>query len=154
MGGYGGLSGKNKDKDGCYCDSGNNKVTDKNAIAVAEYYLNLGMTVVFLQEKPEEGGRPDLLVDYEFFAEVKGIGSLRAGTISKQIKHASRQISDEQARLPENDKLPGKIIILSLHADFEAGFKAVYEGYQEAKRKNQVHFQTEFWFNGEIHIFE
>ncbi len=154
MGGYGGASGRNKDKDGCYYDSGNNKVIDKNAIAVAEYYMDLGMYVVFLQEKLGEGGRPDLLVDYEFFVEVKGIESLRAGNISKQIKHASKQISDERARLSEVNRLPGKIIILSLHADFEVGFKAVNDGYQEAKRKNQVHFQTEFWFNGEIHILE
>lgn len=153
MGGYGGASGKIKD--GCYYDSGNKKVTDKNAIAVAEYYLSLGMYVVFLHEKPENGeGRPDLLVDFEFFVEVKGIGSTKAGTISKQIKHASRQISDELARRPDDEQLPGKIVILSLHETFEAGFKAVYEGYQEAKRKDQVHFQTEFWFHGEIHILE
>ena len=154
MGGYGGASGRNKGKDGCYYDSGNHKVNDPNAIAVAEYYMNLGMYVVFLQEKPGEGGRPDLLIDYEFFVEVKGIGSLKAGTISKQIKHASKQLSDEQARFSEGNQLPGKIVILSLHADFKAGFKAVNDGYQEAKRKDQVHFQTEFWFNGEIHILE
>ena len=153
MGGYGGASGKIKD--GCYYDSGNKKVTDKNAIAVAEYYLSLGMYVVFLHEKPENGeGSPDLLVDFELFVEVKGIGSTKAGTISKQIKHASRQISDELARRPDDEQLPGKIVILSLHETFEAGFKAVYEGYQEAKRKDQVHFQTEFWFHGEIHILE
>ena len=65
MGGYGGASGRNKGKDGCYYDSGNHKVNDPNAIAVAEYYMNLGMYVVFLQEKPGEGGRPDLLIDYD-----------------------------------------------------------------------------------------
>ena len=79
---------------------------------------------------------------------------IKAGTISKQIKHASKQLSDEQARFSEGNQLPGKIVILSLHADFKAGFKAVNDGYQEAKRKDQVHFQTEFWFNGEIHILE
>ena len=155
MGGYGGLSGKlRRQKDGCYYDSGNNKVTDKNAIIAAGFYLDLGMYVVFLQEKPEEGGRPDLLVDYQFFAEVKGIGSIKAGTISKQIKHASKQISDELARLPADKQLPGKIVVISLHESFEVGFKAISEGYQEAKRKNQVHFQVEFWFQGKITVLE
>ena len=71
-GGYGGESGKaQRKKDGCYKDSQDDKVTDKNAIIAAEFYLEWGMYVVFLHEKPEEGGRPDLLVDYEFLAEVK-----------------------------------------------------------------------------------
>lgn len=155
MGGYGGSSGKARRlQDGCYYDSKGFKVREPNSVIVAEYYLDWGLSVVFLHEKPEEGGRPDLLVDYEFLVEVKGIGSLKAGTIYKQIKHASQQITDEQSRLPEDRQLTGKIVILSLHANFEAGFKAVNEGYQEAKRKNQVHFQTEFWFKGEIHILE
>lgn len=154
-GGYGGESGKSRrKKDGCYYDSGNDKVTDKNAIIAAEFYLEWGMYVVFLHEKPEEGGRPDLLVDYEFLAEVKGIGSTKAGTISKQIKHASKQVSDELARRSEDEQLPGKIVIISLHESFEVGFKAVSEGYQEAKRKGQVHFPVEFWFNGEITILK
>ena len=155
MGGYGGASGKERrKKDGCYKDSQDEKVTDKNAIIAAEYYLKWGMSVVFLHEKPKEGGRPDLLVDYEFFAEVKGIVSTKSSTISKQLKHASKQISDELARRPEDKQLPGKIVIISLHESFEIGFRAVYEGYQEAKRKNQIHFPIEFWFNGEIHILE
>ena len=126
-----------------------------NSDFAAEFYLSLGMSVVFLHEKPElKEGRPDLLVDYKFLVEVKGIGSTKASTISKQIKHASRQISYELARQTEDKQYIGKIVIVSLHANFEAGFKAVNDGYQEAKRKDQVHFQTEFWFNGEIHILE
>lgn len=149
-GGYGGASGKSRrKKDGCYYDSGDNKVNDQNAVIVAEFYLDLGMYIVFLQEKPEEGGRPDLLVDYEFYAEVKGIGSTKSGTISKQIKHASRQISDELARRSEEEQLPGKIIIISFHETFNIGLNAINEGYQEAKRKGQVHFPVEFWFRGE-----
>ncbi|MBR3498401.1 MAG: DUF4417 domain-containing protein [Selenomonadaceae bacterium] len=149
-GGYGGESGKaRRKKDGCYKDSHDEKVTDKNAIIAAEYYMSLGMYVVFLHEKPEEGGRPDLLVDYEFMAEVKGIISSSSSTISKQLKKASNQISDELARLPEDKQLPSKIVIISFHETFEAGFKAINEGYQEAKRKNQVHFPVEFWFRGE-----
>lgn len=155
MGGYDGESGKaRRKKEGCYKDSQDDKVTDKNAIIAAEFYLEWGMYVVFLHEKPEEGGRPDLLVDYEFLAEVKGIISTKAGTISKQIKHASKQISDELARRPEDKQLPGKIVIISFHESFEAGFKAVSKGYQEAKRKGKVHIPVEFWFNGEITILK
>ena len=150
MGGYGGASGKDRrKKDGCYYDSGKDKVTDKNAMIAAEYYLDLGMYVVFLYEYYS---RPDLLVDFNFLAEVKGIGSDKSGTISKQIKHASRQIDNELAHRSEDDQVPAKIIIISLHASFEIGFNAINEGYQEAKRKNQVHFPVEFWFRGESGI--
>lgn len=149
-GGYGGESGKEqREKDGCYYDSGNDKVTDKNAMIAAEYYLDLGMYVVFLHEYYS---RPDLLVDFNFLAEVKGIGSDKPGTISKQIKHASRQIENELAHRSEDDQVPAKIIIISSHASFEIGFNAINEGYQEAKRKNQVHFPVEFWFRGESGI--
>ncbi len=146
-GGYGGASGKaRRKKDGCYYDSGNDKVTDKNAMIAAEYYLDLGMYVVFLHEYYS---RPDLLVDFDFLAEVKGIGSTKSGTISKQIKHASEQIDNELAHRSADKQLPGKIVIISFHASFEIGFNAINEGYQEAKRKNQVHFPVEFWFRGE-----
>lgn len=154
MGGYGGASGKVKKKNDCYYDSQNKKADEHNSIFVAEFYMSLGMYVVFLHEKPNEGGRPDLLVDYKLLVEVKGIGSVKVGTIAKQIKHASKQISDEIARQPDDKEFAGKIVILSQHSDFKEGFQAVYEAYQEAKRKNQVHFQTEFWFKGEIHILE
>ena len=155
MGGYGGASGKaQRKKEGCYKDSQNQKVRDKNAAIAAGYYLDWGMSVVFLHEKPEEGGRPDLLVDYKFLAEVKGGVSLNPSTISKQLKHASKQISDELARRSKDEQLPGKIVLISLHETFEAGFNAVYEGYQEAKRKDQVHFKVEFWFNGEITVLK
>ncbi|MBQ7198674.1 MAG: hypothetical protein IJS29_05370 [Selenomonadaceae bacterium] len=147
MGGYGGASGKaRRKKDGCYYDSGNDKVTDRNAMIAAEYYLDLGMYVVFLHEYYS---RPDLLVDFNFLAEVKGIGSDKSGTISKQIKHASRQIDNELAHRSEDNQIPAKIILISLHSSFEIGFNAINEGYQEAKRKNQVHFPVEFWFRGE-----
>lgn len=150
MGGYGGTSGKVKDK--CYRDSGNNKIKDKNAIEVAEHYLGEGSYVVFLQEKYS---RPDLLVDFNLLVEVKGIISLNPGQVSKQIEKASIQVDPELARYPEDKPKPAaKIVLISRHASFEAGWRAISEGYQEAKRKDQVHFQTEFWFHGEIHILE
>ena len=51
-GGYGGESGRVKDR--CYYDSGGNKVTDKNAIMAAEYYINLGMYVFFFIRKTQQ----------------------------------------------------------------------------------------------------
>ena len=152
-GGYGGASGKNRrKKDGCYYDSQNYKVTEKSSIMAAEYYLDWGLYVVFLHQ--DRITRPDLLVDFKFLAEVKGVVSLNPSQIAKQIRKASNQISDELARLPEDKQLPGKIVIISLHETFEAGFNAVYEGYQEAKRKYQVNFMVEFWFHGDVHVLE
>ena len=155
-GGYGGESGKaRRKKDGCYKDSHDDKVTDKNAIEVADYYMSLGMYVVFLHEKPEEGGRPDLLVDYKFLVEVKGIFSTKANKISNRINEAFGQIEDEWSRYPEEKpKPPGKVIILSRHETFEIGFRAFCEGYKEAKRKGFIRGEVEFWFHGEIHTFE
>ena len=152
MGGYGGVSGKDRrKKDGCYYDSQKQKVKEKSSIFAAEYYLNLGMYVVFLHTGQKESeGRPDLLVDYKLLVEVKGVVSLNPSQISKQIKHASKQISDELARRSEDEQLPGKIVLISSHETFEIGFWLINAGYQEAKRKNQVHFPVEFWFRGEF----
>lgn len=151
MGGYGGSSGRTKDK--CYYNTDGRKVTDKNAIEAAERYISEGKFVLFLHENPPER-HPDLLVEYKMLVEVKGIFSTNPGQISKQIEKASLQIEAELARYPEEKRISGKIVIISRHASFEIGYKAVYEGYQEAKRKDQVHFTLEFWFHGEIHIFE
>lgn len=152
-GGYGGASGKEqRRKDGCYYDSKNVKVTEKSSIIAAEYYLELGMYVVFLHQ--DNVRRPDLLVDFNFLAEVKGVVSLNPSQISRQIKHANSQIESEHSKYPEDERLPAKIILISFHETFEAGFQAINAGYQEAKRKNQVHFQVEFWFNGKIQILE
>ena len=128
------------------------KVTEKSSIIAAEYYVNLGMYVVFLHQ--DDVRRPDLLVDYNLLVEVKGVTSLNPGQISRQIKHANRQIESEHSKYPEDKRLPAKIVLISLHDSFEVGFKAISEGYKEAKRKGQVHFQTEFWFNGEIRVLE
>ncbi|MBQ7630578.1 MAG: hypothetical protein IJS81_10265 [Selenomonadaceae bacterium] len=90
------------------------------------------------------------IVDFKFLAEVKGITSPNPGQVSKQIAKASLQIERELALYSEDQRLPAKIILISLHTDFKVGYRALYEGYQEAKRKNKVHFQTELWINGEI----
>ncbi len=151
MGGYGGASGKERrKKDGYYKDSHGYKVTEKSSIIAAEHYIKLVMYVFFLHQ--DDVRRPDLLVDYKLLVEVKGIISLNPGQISKQIKHANSQIESEHSKYPEDKRLPAKIVLISLHESFEVGFHAISEGYKEAKRKDQVHFQVEFWFNGEITV--
>ena len=135
-----------------YHDSHGDKVRDKNAIIAAEYYIGLGMYVVFLHQ--DDVKRPDLLVDYKLLVEVKGIISLNPGQISKQIKHANSQIESEHSKYPKDKRLPAKIVLISLNESFDVGFNAISEGYKEAKRKDQVHFQTEFWFNEEIRVLD
>lgn len=157
MGGYGGASGKaKKEKDGCYYDSQNDKVTDKNAIEVADNYLKWGFHVVFLHERPEEKkGRPDLFVNFEFLAEVKGISSPKANKIANRINEAFDQIEDAWSRYPDDKpKPPGKVIILSRHASFEIGFRAFCEGYKEVERKGFIRGEVEFWFEGKIYVFK
>ena len=152
MGGYGGASGRKKDK--CYRDSDGNKVKDKNAIEVAEYYLEMGLYVEFLPERPPKKS-PDLFVDFDFLAEVKGMLSIKPNKISNAIKEAFEQIADEWARYPDDKpKPPGKAIILSRHDSFEIGFRAFLEGCKDAKRRGYIRGSVEFWFKGEIHIFE
>ena len=85
MGGYGGSSGRTKDT--CYRDTGRHKVTDKNAIEVAEHYIDEGKEVAFLQEKPNTK-RPDLLVEKELLVEVKGMSSKNPGQVADNIKKA------------------------------------------------------------------
>lgn len=147
-GGYGGESGKaGRKADGCYKDSGDEKVKEKSSIIAAEFYIDLGMYVVFLHQ--DNISRTDLLVNKKLLVEVKGVVSLNPGQISRQIKKASQQIESEHSKYPEDKRLPAKIVIISLHKSLEIGFQAINAGYQEAKRKNQVHFPVEFWFRGE-----
>ena len=151
MGGYGGASGRVKDN--CYRDTeGVYKVKDPNAIAVAEYYLSLGMYVAFYHEDGKP--RPDLSVDLKMVVEVKGVSSPNSTRIKDNIKKASSQIDAELSKYPEDKRHPGKIVLLSLHSSFEIGYRAAYEGYQNAKREGLVNldYSVEFWFNGEIHI--
>lgn len=151
MGGYGGLSGRVKDN--CYRDTeGINKIKDKNAITVAEYYMSLGMYVAFYHE--DGNYRPDLSVDLEMVVEVKGISSKNSTRIKENIEHANKQIEAELSKYPEDKRHPGKIVLLSLHSSFEIGYRAAYEGFQKAKREGVVNldYAVEFWFNGEIHI--
>ena len=151
MGGYGGSSGNVKDK--CYYDTGKHKVKDKNAIEVAEQYISEGKEVAFLQEKPPDR-RPDLIVDRELLVEVKGISSNNPGQVDHNLRKAFSQIEAELSHYPEDKRLPFKVIILSRHNDFETGFKAAREGYQETKRKGYVSGPVEFWYHGKVFVLE
>lgn len=75
MGGYGGDNQLGKSPE--YIDTGGNIVRDKNAIKVAEHYLDEGHRVAFLQEHPQDKwrNRADLLIDDNMVIEVKGLTS-------------------------------------------------------------------------------
>ena len=152
MGGYGGASGKIKD--GCYYDSeGVNKIKDKNAIEVAEYYLSLGMYVVFYHENGIDYV-PDLSVDGRLVVEVKGISSMNSTRIKENIAKANEQVDTKLSQYPEDERHEGKIVLVSRYASAEIGFRVAYEGYQKAKNEGLVSYQVEFWVHGDIHIFD
>ena len=95
-----------------------------------------------------------MLVEKNLLVEVKGTSSKNPGQVADNIKNAFAQIEAEFARNPEAKNNPFKVVILSRHDDFEAGFKAVCEGYQEAKRKGYVKGTVEFWYHGTIYVLE
>lgn len=149
MGGYGAASGRVKDK--CYYDSGNHKVTDKNAIIVAEKYIKEGKYVVFLQEKPNQH-RADLSVD-GVHTEVKGLTSLNSDNIEGKIKDAFIQIHGDDYKYPPEKRREGKVILLSNHdksVSKEKIVKAMKKGYEIAKRKGEISGKIEIWVRDEI----
>lgn len=150
MGGYGGSSGRVKDK--CYYDTGGHKVKDKNAIEVAEYYIEKGKRVAFLQEKPLDK-RADLSVE-GVHVEVKGMTSLKPNKFKNNIREAFEQIEADLSRYSKDKRKPGKVIILSKHENFEEAYKTAREGYKEAKRQGYVKGKVEFWHDGKIYILE
>lgn len=149
MGGYGGSSNRVKDK--CYYDTGNHKVTDANAIAVAEKYINEGQYVAFLQEKPGQP-RADLSVE-GVHVEVKGLSSLNPDNIEGKIKHAFEQINADNYRYPSDTHREGKLVILSKHA---AGVSrddiitAMRKGFDSANHKGYAKGKVEVWIGSDI----
>ena len=150
MGGYGGASGKAKGK--CYYDTGGHKVTDKNAIEVAEHYIREGKYVAFLQQKPPDK-RADLSVEGSH-VEVKGISSTNPSQIASKICQGFRQLEADMSRYAKEDRKPTKVVILSKHENFSDGYRAACEGYKEAKRKGHVNGTVEFWYNDKIYVLE
>ena len=150
MGGYGGASGKTKDK--CYRYTGGNKVKDKNAITVAEHYIAEGKYVAFLQEKQGQP-RADLSVEGQH-VEVKGLSSMNPDNIEGKIKHAFEQIHGDDYRYPPETYREGKVVILSKHSkDFSESevYSAIQKGFISAEHKGYVTGKLELWINGKIH---
>ena len=134
MGGYGGSSGRGKNK--IYYDTGGHKVKDLNAIIVAEYFSDKGKYVAFLQEKPPEK-RADLSID-GVHTEVKGMSSLSSNKVANNIKEAFEQvIADNKCYSPETHR-DGQVIILSKYPDLKTAYRTVWGGYRNAKVKGYV----------------
>lgn len=150
MGGYGGASERTKGKS--YRDTGGHKVTDKNAITVAEHYIAEGKYVAFLQ--PKEGQpRADLSVEGQH-VEVKGLSSMNPDTIEGKIKHAFEQIHGDDYRYPAETHREGKVVILSKHSkDFSESevYCVIKKGFLSAEHKGYVTGKLELWINGKIY---
>ena len=125
MGGYGGSSGKTKDK--CYRDTGGKKVTDKNAIAVAEYYIKEGKYVAFLKEMPQVQRRADLSVE-GIHTEVKGTSSQNPSKIATHIIEGFEQVDADNYMYPSDTHRKGRVVILSKHSSLDEAKRIVKEG--------------------------
>ena len=152
MGGYGGSSGRKKEK--FYKDTGGHKVTDKNAIFVGEHYINEGKYVAFLQEK-EGQKRADLSVDGQHI-EVKGLSTLNPDNVEGRIQNAFIQVDADNPRYPAETHREGKVVLLSTHAagtDEALIYEKMYAGFLSAQHKGYVTGKVELWVNGKIYRF-
>lgn len=150
MGGYGGASGRVKEK--CYYDTGGYKVKDKNAIEVAEHYIADGKYVAFLQEKSGQP-RADLSVEGQHI-EIKGLSSMNPDNIEGKIKHAFEQIHGDDFKYPPETHREGKVVILSRHStEFSESevYNAIQKGFLSAEHKGFVTGKLELWINDKIH---
>lgn len=144
MGGYGGTSGRYKDK--CYRDTGGRKVTDRNSIQVGEYFIREGKYVAFLQEKAGQK-RADLSVD-GVHTEVKGMSSTRTDKVADNNKEAFEQTAADNWRYPTNTHRAGQVIILSKYPDAKTAFKVVNGGYRTALKRGDVKGNVFLFHNG------
>jgi len=152
MGGYGGSSGRIKTNS--YYDTGGHKVTDKNAIEVAEYYINNGKYVAFLQEK-EGQNRADLSVEGQH-VEVKGLTTLNPDNVEGKLKHAFIQVGSDNTNYPEDTHRVGKVIILSKHSSDipeKTIYEKMYAGFLSAEHKGYITGKVELWINNTIYKF-
>lgn len=125
-----------------YYDSNNRKVTDKNAIFVAERYMDQGYEVVFRRtHEPDRGcdltikTSDDLSIIKNI--EVKGITSKNPSMISERIKSGNGQIK-------EGDTIA--IYLPNLKSDAN-GKSFALTGLREAHRKGLIKGPIEFWFS-------
>lgn len=147
MGGYGGSSERGKSN--TYYDTGGNKVKDKNAIEVAEYYIDRGDYVAFLQEKPPEK-RADLSIG-GVHTEVKGMTSTKTNKVANNIKEAFEQVAADNKRYPSDTLRDGQVIILSKYNDIRTAIKVVSGGYRTAKKRGYVSGDVKLMHNGKIY---
>lgn len=130
-----------------YTDSGGHKVTDKNAIFVAERYIDQGYEVVFRQ-KHDPDKSLDLTIkssDDETFIkniEVKGITSINPSQIASRIRKANDQIA-------AGDTIA--IYLPEYHND-AAGRDFAEKGIAEARRKGLIKGPIEVWFSDKTKI--
>ena len=149
MGGYGGSSGRIKGK--CYYDTGGHKVTDSDAIKVAERFIQEGNYVAFLQKRNNRL-QADLSVE-GVHVEVKGIESMNPDTVEGRIIHGFRQIVADNDRYPSETHREGKVVILSKHepsisrADV---INVITKAYNSALHKGEVTGKLEVWFGNDI----
>ena len=144
MGGYGGSGGAIKGK--CYYDTGGHKVTDKNAITVAESYINEGKYVAFLQEKHGQE-RADLSVE-GVHTEVKGLTTLSADKIGKRIEKANSQVQADDSKYSSDTHRQGKVILLSKHGSDiskDTIIAKMKEGLHKAQKNGPIKSKVEVW---------
>lgn len=128
-----------------YRDSGGHKVTDRGAIFVAERYMDMGYETVFRREHKTEHSY-DLTIkssndkDFVKNIEVKQITSSKVSKVASEIKKGFRQLTDRG----ENNGTVS--IYLPNHNCSSTAIQFVKEGYEEAKRKGNVHGNVEIWF--------
>ncbi len=127
-----------------YKDSGGHKVTDQNAIFVAEQYIDQGYEVVFRQRHDPDKSY-DLSIkssdDQEFIKniEVKGVTSNNPSKISTRIEEGFAQFKSGS-----EDTVA---IYLPKFKNDHAGQSFAIAGYQEAVRKGVMKGHVEVWFS-------
>ena len=144
MGGYGGSSGKEKNK--TYYDTGGHKVKDSNAVTVAEYFID---KVAFLQEKPPEK-RADLSIE-GVHTEVKGMSSLSTNKVANNIKEAFEQVAADNKHYNSDTHRDVQVIILSKYPDLRTAYKTVWGGYRNAKGKGYVQGDVLLMHGGKLY---
>lgn len=125
-----------------YYDSNNRKVIDKNAIFVAERYIDQGYEVVFRRtHEPDRGCDLTIKTSDDLHIikniEVKGVTSDNSSKISTRIEAADTQISD-------GDTIA--IYLPNFKSDTD-GKNFALAGLREAHRKGLIKGPIEFWFS-------
>lgn len=149
MGGYG--AGSTKVKGSHYTDTKGFKVSDKNAIEVAEYYIKQGKYVAFLHEGKHR--RADLSVGGRH-VEVKGLTTLSPSTIEKHLENAFQQVDGDRYRYPPKTWREGKVVLLSRHDSSVSRITildAMRKGFESAQRKGEITGKVEVWIRGKIY---